>query len=117
MVLTGTGSTDLTMVKIYDQQKGKLNIEAKTAQGTNAASVSYPANAWDNDQLLTSLRALPLAEGYTFTVPIFAGSTAPVNIKVTVVGTEQVDVPAGRFNAYKVDLDYGHGQKHRLVCR
>jgi hypothetical protein len=108
--ISGTGTSDLALVKVYDN--GAIRIQAKTAEGTQTASVGYPPNAWDNDQLLMSIRALPLAVGYTFKVPIYAGSTAPVNVTINVIGTETIDAPAGSFNTYKVELDYGQGQQY-----
>ena len=109
--ISGTGlATDVALVKIYDN--GALRLEAKMANGTKTATVGYPPNTWDNDQLLMSIRALPLAVGYTFSVPIYAGSTAPTNVTIDVTGTETIDVPAGAFNTYKVALDYGQGKQY-----
>ena len=59
--LTGAGQSDFTLMTIYD--KGKLIIQAKTSAGDKAATIDVPADAWDNDQLLMSIRSLPLAAG------------------------------------------------------
>ena len=70
-----------------------------------------PADAVDNDQSLQLQRALPLTEGYvtryTDVIPT-SGMTAPV--KLSVVGTEEITVPAGTFSAWRVVMDFGSGQ-------
>jgi hypothetical protein len=103
--LTGTGKTDYTLMKVYD--KGKLSFQARTADGDKAVTVNYPAGVWDNDQLLEAIRALPLADGYSRTLTVFAGTTTPINTTIKVVGQEKLDVPAGTYTTYKVSLNFG----------
>jgi hypothetical protein len=51
------------------------------------------------------LATLPLAEGYTTTFRNFNLQTQKVRaMQLTVGGTEQVTVPAGTFDAFKVDV-------------
>jgi hypothetical protein len=105
--LAGTGKTDYMLTKVYDN--GKLSLQAKTADGDKATTANYPAGAWDNDQLLESVRALPLAEGYSRSVTVFAGAPTPINVTIKVAGREKIDVPAGTYSAYKVSLNFGSG--------
>jgi len=106
--LTGAGKADYTLMKVYD--RGKLSFQARTADGDKAVTISYPADTWDNDQLLMSVRSLPLAEGYSVSVTIFAGTTAPIKTTIKVVGKEEVTVPAGTYTAYKVEFDFGQSK-------
>lgn len=107
--VTGAGKADFTLMTVYD--KGKLSIQAKTADGDKTATINVPADSWDNDQSLVSIRALPLADGYSFTYTNVVGaSAAVVKTTITVVGRETVTVPAGSFTAYKVEMDFGQGK-------
>jgi hypothetical protein len=60
---------------------------------------------YDNEQGMFVFRRLPLAEGYTAKIPIYATfGGGKVDIELTVNGTETVVVPAGSFRCYKVTL-------------
>ncbi len=107
--VTGAGKSDFTLMTVYD--KGKLTIQAKTADGDKAATINVPPDAWDNDQCLVRIRAMPLADGYTYRYTNVVGASATaVKTTVTVLGREKVEVPAGSFTAYKVELDFGQGK-------
>jgi ATP-dependent protease HslVU (ClpYQ) peptidase subunit len=106
--LTGAGQADAAIMTVYD--KGKATLQAKTADGTKAGSVDIPANTWDNDQVVMSLRALPLAEGYTKTMTINATGNV-IKTDITVASKEQVQTPAGSYTAYKVVLSFGSAQQ------
>jgi len=63
------------------------------------------------------LAALPLADGYTATFRNFDVMTQQVKLRaLRVVGTEEVTVPAGKFNAHKVEVTSadGSGEKHTV---
>jgi hypothetical protein len=109
--LTGAGKADYAILGVYSN--GKLSIQAKTADGDKAITINTPAGAWDNDQMLVSVRTLPLAESYTFAVTnMVSASATALKTQITVLGKESIDVPAGRFAAYKVELDFGPSKHH-----
>jgi len=109
--VTGAGKSDFALMTVYD--KGKLTIQAKTADGDKTATISVPADSWDNDQSLVCIRALPLGEGYTYAYTNIVGASAGVlKTTLTVLGQEKVDVPAGSFTAYKVEMDFGQGKNY-----
>lgn len=57
-----------------------------------------------------AISCLPLAEGYSTSFRNFDVQTQKVKLlKLTVAGKEQVTVPAGTFNAYKVLIDSADG--------
>jgi hypothetical protein len=64
---------------------------------------------YDNEQCFHLFRMLPLAEGYKNTVPvittIMGGAVIPIGIEVPV--KETLEVPAGKFDCYKVVLNIG----------
>ncbi len=60
---------------------------------------------YDNEEGTHLFRCLPLAKGYEATVPIYASFGAgKIDIGVKVVGVEAVQVPAGKFECFKVEL-------------
>jgi hypothetical protein len=102
--VTGAGDADFALMSVYNG-KGKLSIEAKTAQGTKAMTIDVPVDCWDNDQSLFTMRALPLTENYTTTFTIAVGATAAVvKTQLAVLGKERIDAPAGSFSTYKVEM-------------
>jgi hypothetical protein len=108
--LSGAGQSDFTLMTIYD--KGKLTIQAKTAAGDKAASIDVPADSWDNDQLLMSIRSLPLNDTYVYTFTNVIGANAgTVKTQLTVVGKETISVAAGSFTAYKVEMSFGQSKQ------
>ena len=74
--------------------------------------IDVPANAIENDQLLMTLRALPFADGYqTRFVTVVGQSVAKIDTSIRVTGREKIDVPAGSFDAWKVELDFGQAKQ------
>ena len=60
--------------------------------------------------LETAVEAMPLAVGFATEVADFQSATASVQrIRVEVAGAEPVDVPAGRFDAYRLTLSAADG--------
>jgi zinc protease len=60
------------------------------------------------------LPALPLAEGKTFSVPVFSANDGATKVlTVRVAGIESVTVPAGTFQAYRLELA---GMQVPIVC-
>ena len=96
--------------RVIDQGKGpitvdtsysgnKLSIKAKTAEGDKGAEIDVPADAYDNDAALAFWRSLPYADGYKVS---HTNVTAANALKTPV---EKVTVPAGEFEAWKVQLE------------
>jgi hypothetical protein len=103
-------NTDVQLTTTYEG--GKLDIKAIVNGQTRTATMSVPSNAIDNDQFLMTLRALPFAEGYKTTyVVIVAQNALKVNTTVTVQAQEQIEVPAGSFETWPVELNSGQTQQ------
>jgi len=91
-----------------DYSADKVDITADVNGTTKTASVDVPQNAVDNDQLLMTLRALPFSEGYKATYVIVSTMNATLtNGTFTVQPQETVTVPAGSFNTWKVEMNFG----------
>ena len=57
-----------------------------------------------------AIGCLPLADGYTATIRNFDIQTQKVKfLKLTVAGVESVKVPAGTFDAYRVEVSAAEG--------
>jgi PBP1b-binding outer membrane lipoprotein LpoB len=98
-----TSNTNAQITTSYEN--GKLNITAVVNGKTSTASIDVPSNALDNDQLLMTLRALPFAEGYTADyVAVVAQNALKVDTTVTVLAAETIEVPAGSFESWHVEL-------------
>lgn len=102
--LTGT-TNDFTLNTTYTD--GALHISAQTKDGERSANLRLPVDAYDNDQLLVTLRALPYSDDYVarFTT-IVPASGSQITTKLKVLGREMVETLAGTFEAYYVELNF-----------
>lgn len=99
-------------IKINTSYVGnKLKIELETAEGHKATELDVPTDAYDNDELLFLFRALPFKQDYrvTYTNTVAAMAKMP-KVTVTIIAKEQVEVPAGLFRCWKLELEAA-GQK------
>lgn len=88
---------------------GKVDVDIRNVgrRQLDLAGVVY-----DNEEAIQLIRRLPLAAGFKKTINVFVslnGLTIPV--EVAVAGTEQITVPAGTFECYKVVLSLVGGQQ------
>jgi hypothetical protein len=62
---------------------------------------------YDNEQVVHLMRRLPLAVGYKATIPIISslGTSATIPIGLHVTDKEVVQVPAGKFECYRIELN------------
>jgi hypothetical protein len=68
---------------------------------------------YDNEEVIQLMRRLPLASDYKTTVHTFTGLGGGniVPVQTEVAGQEQVEVPAGTFDCYKVELSLAKQMK------
>ena len=70
----------------------------------------------DDNALGVLVPALPLAAGSTLTVSAFSSGTGGIKVYTLKVNTpESVTVPAGTFQAYRVDITGGQGPIQMFV--
>jgi hypothetical protein len=109
-----------TFKPIHCRWKHSLVGEAETTYSTGGANVKLNGASavkhmdldgvvYDNEQTLQLMRRLPLADGFTVSLKIFAGLTGGtlLPLQLTVEAHESVTVPAGTFDCYKVGLNIG----------
>lgn len=78
---------------------------------------------YDNEECLFVMRRLPLAIGYQVTLTVFSSlgsGLIPIQFKVT--GHEMIEVPAGKFNCFRLELSVGQtffisDDEHRYLVR
>jgi hypothetical protein len=89
----------------------KLKIEAETPEGNQTVDIDVPEDAYDNDEVLFLFRAIPFEEGYqaTYTNVVASAAQKPA-VTITVIGKEQVEIPAELFDCWKLELN-ATGQK------
>jgi tetratricopeptide (TPR) repeat protein len=88
---------------VVEMQKGDSDWEIKV-----------DGKIYDNEQAMYLMRRLPLKEGYeaSFHVMTLLGGSAANEVRIKVVGREKVDVPAGTFDCWKINLQvYVNGNK------
>lgn len=75
---------------------------------TTDIDAALPAGALDDNLLTAVAGAFRWAPGASFTVPVFGSGSGEVRqVTVRVAGTESVTVPAGTFEAYRVEVEGG----------
>jgi len=89
----------------------RLKIEAETPEGNQTVEIDVPEDAYDNDEVLFLFRALPFEEGYqaAYTNVVASAAQKPT-VTITVIGKEQVEIPAELFDCWKLEFNAA-GQK------
>jgi hypothetical protein len=85
----------------YDGDQVRLQRVGKTEPETT----TLDGIVYDNEEVMHTVRRLPLQGGYKTTLPVFTtmvGNTVHIPLEVT--GMEAVEVPAGKFDCYRVHL-------------
>jgi len=84
--------------------------------------INWPP-AWDNEQGVQLFRCLPLKEGYKAPLTVVATlGGGEVRLEHEVSKIETIEVPAGKFECFKLDLNIGQTfwistDEHRYVAR
>ncbi len=68
----------------------------------DATATSLMGPALDPEESVFLIRRMPLAVGYKTTIPVTSGFPVAVPTELTVAGIESVQVPAGKFNCFKI---------------
>ena len=96
-VLLGDSETVYTPGHAAVKIKGKDDVK----------NVDLAGAVYDNEEALQLMRRLPLAAGYSKKLSLFVGLTGGniLPLKLDVTGPEKVQVPAGTFDCFKVELN------------
>ena len=80
--------------------------EMKMAGKDEVTKIDLTGVVYDNEEVIELMRRLPLAPDYKAPLHIFTGLGGGnvISLEAKVTGEETLDVPAGSFNCYKVEL-------------
>ena len=108
------GNISPTPLIEYHYENSVLNIESSDTEGeVTYKTIDIPEDAYDNYELPFMLRAMPFKIGYTATFTNVIVNRAEKQIAtVTVVGEEELQVPAGNFDTYKVEFTSDGNKKY-----
>lgn len=90
----------------------KIDYEATAARmqvkGQSPKVFPLDGPVFDNEEWAFWFRRLPLAPGYKTTLPIMGPFRGPIKVGLTVSGMEDIQVAAGKFHCFKVELPEIH---------
>lgn len=97
----------------YKYEDSVLSIAITTEDEPKHTVMDVPEDAYDDNALFFLLRAIPFKVGYTasFTNMITV-SAQKYAVTITVVDEEEIQVPAGSFDAYKIELTMAGEKKY-----
>jgi len=78
----------------------------KTMGKDEVKEIDLNGVAYDNEEVIQLMRRLPLADGYKTPLRVFTGLGGGnvISVQAEVTGEEKVEVPAGTFDCWKVEL-------------
>ncbi|MBZ5524656.1 MAG: DUF3108 domain-containing protein [Acidobacteriia bacterium] len=85
----------------YSSRQARLQTE-----GEPPKTIELPGPIFTYEELPFLFRRLPLAPGYKTTLPVITKANVPTRFELTVMGIEEVRVPAGTFYCYKLQLQF-----------
>ncbi len=87
-------------------QMEQVQVDTTVAEGTV-----------DQNMMPAVLLSAPLAEGFEMDVPVFSAQGGVTQLSATVTGAETVEVPAGTFEAWKLEVDQANRTTNLWVTR
>lgn len=104
---------------------GEATVRADSARAGQRAGETrrvevdreLPPGVLDSNMLLAGLLASPLAPGDSLRYPIFRPGRGVVEARALVTGADSVEVPAGTFDTYRVELATDQGEFVLWVTR
>jgi len=84
---------------------GTGSVEVRRVGKEQPTTITFDGPILDNEEAVHAMRRLPLQVGYKTTLPIVSTlGGSPIQVGLEVVGKETVEVPAGKFDCFKVHL-------------
>jgi hypothetical protein len=98
---------DAEEISVTYSQEGAL-----IRQGEKQSGLSVPEHAYDNDSSLFLWRTLKFEPGFkTAYVTVITNRRDRHEVQVTVVGKENVSVPAGSFQAWRLEIETSNARQ------
>jgi hypothetical protein len=84
---------------------GRARVPQQGGMKDVVVDAAVPADALDDNTFVALLQAMPWTAQSVFEVPVFSSGNATLETRtLRVTGTEQVTVPAGTFDAWRVEV-------------
>ena len=83
----------------YEGRQAHIRVGSKEPR-----IVTFDAPVFDNEEAFFLFRRLPLAVGYKTTLSVMSSGGIVVNLILAVTAMEDVQVPAGKFHCFRLDL-------------
>lgn len=100
-------AADSELVEVSYSEAGAL-----IKNGDKQSGLSVPEHAYDNDSSLFLWRTLPFAPGYEASyITIITNQRSRQAVSLAVTGKESVEVPAGRFDAWRLEIKTGNADQ------
>jgi hypothetical protein len=106
-----------------DATYGEGSVEVKVAGKDKPISLKTATPTFDNEQCVELFRRLPLKVGYKTEISVVSSlGSGEIKLNLEVPEMETLDVPAGKFECYKLELNIGQtfwisNDEHRYVVR
>jgi zinc protease len=116
---TGGGQAT-TLALDYDGTHVTGHSHMPSPQGVHDAAIdtTLAAGTFDDNQVMSSLLALPLADGARWVFATFDGGRGAIMTQTaTVAGTDSVTVPAGSYDCWKIELTGGEAPLNLYVTK
>jgi hypothetical protein len=82
-------------------------------QGERQSGLKVPEHAYDNDSSLFLWRTIPFADGYEASyVTVITNRRSRDTVTLRVTGRERVTVPAGSFDAWRLEVRSSNARQH-----
>jgi len=108
--------TDVTFAE--GRAKGSATTPTQTGPQTKPIDVAVPAGTIDSDALQSVLPLFRWAADAKFTLNVFSSGKGTVEpFTLTVVGSEAVTVPAGKFETWKVEQKGGEAPATLFISK
>jgi hypothetical protein len=90
----------------------KIKLQSTGAAGEFQKDINVNNVVYDNEQLVHLVRRMPLQDDFKTSFALFSATGgAVVDCSVTVAGKERVEVAAGAFDSYRVNLSMRSGEE------
>jgi len=90
-----------------DYTRKSVKIKLKTPMGEKSTEIPLSGNFFDNEMVTMLLRNIPFEKGFSAKInSVVPLSATSVPIEITVMEKEKINVPAGEFEARKVNLKF-----------
>lgn len=102
---------------------GKNQVVIQLSNQTDPTTLKFTGQVFDNEQAAEMFRLLPLKEGYKTSVQIISTlGTTLIPLELDVAKLEEIEVPAGSFECFRLDLNIGQTfwistDEHRYIVQ